>query len=83
MTLEAAQTDPRRSLDQLVTEMDRPGFVSQHGREATHVARPGHVEPALLALAPPQSRYVRRWRRHARRCPECRQIFRSLGLSVR
>jgi hypothetical protein len=36
----------------------------------------------MLALSPPRSRYVRRWRRHARHCLACANVFRYFGLSV-
>jgi hypothetical protein len=73
----------RRNLDQLVTEMGEPGFVSRHGRGRAPSTGAGHVDATVLSLSPRQSRYVRRWRRHARRCLACRQIFRALGLSLR
>ena len=83
MTPAVAQPLSRRSLDQLVTEMVEPGFATRGGRERDAPSRNGHVDRVLLVLEPPQSRYVRRWRRHARRCLWCRQVFRSLGMSLR
>jgi hypothetical protein len=83
MVLASAAALPRRSLDQLVSEMVQPGFVARHGRGLQAPHGGGHVDAAVLALSRAGSRYVRRWRRHARRCPGCRQVFRSLGLSLR
>jgi hypothetical protein len=72
----------RRSLDDLVTRMREPGFEVRYRRVPPSVETSGHVSAALLAVAPPRSRFVRRWRRHARRCPTCANTFRYLGLSL-
>jgi hypothetical protein len=37
----------------------------------------------MLGMASARSSYVRRWRRHARNCASCSQIFRYFGLSLR
>jgi hypothetical protein len=72
----------RQSLDRLLERMADPGFVIRYRRVPSSRETSGHVSPALLAVSPPRSRYVRKWRRHARRCPECANAFRYLGLSV-
>ncbi len=72
----------RESLDALMTRLTEPVFVSRHRRVPAGSERGGHVSPTILAVSSPRSRYVRRWRRHARRCPECATVFRYLGLPV-
>lgn len=72
----------RRTLDDIVGDLVEPGFVIRHHRPPP-VREPGsHVNPELLALSPPRSRYVKRWRRHARHCLECANVFRYFGLSL-
>ena len=74
--------DGRRTLDDIVGDMAKPGFVVRHHRPAP-VREPGsHVNPELLAVSPPRSRYVRRWKRHARHCLECANVFRYFGFSL-
>ena len=73
----------RQSLDRLVAMLKEPGFRLRHPRRPSARTSSGHVNPNELALAPPRSRYVRRWRRHARRCPTCAEAFRYLGLSLK
>ena len=73
---------PRESLDQLVTHMAEPGFAIRFRRVPNEVERPGHVSPTILAASPRRSKYVKRWRRHAKRCPDCANVFRYLGLPV-
>lgn len=72
----------RKTLDALVAQLADPLFVMRHRREPSSRERGGHVSPAILAVSSPRSRYVRQWRRHARRCPECGNTFRYLGLAV-
>lgn len=72
----------RLPLDQLVAQMADPGFVLLHRRAPVLRELNGHVSPSLLGLASPRSSYVRKWRRHARRCPICGQAFRYFGLSL-
>jgi hypothetical protein len=72
----------RKALDRLVPRMVEPEFVVCHRRVPSMRETSGHVSPAMLALAPPRSRYVRRWRRHARRCPGCAATFRFMGLPL-
>jgi hypothetical protein len=73
----------RLGLDALVRRMTNPGFVMQYRRAPTLRERSGHVSPTMLAVQTPRSRYVRTWRRHARRCPECAAAFRFFGLSLK
>ncbi|MFV2072939.1 MAG: hypothetical protein ACC742_09850 [Thermoanaerobaculales bacterium] len=74
--------DQRQALDKIVDQMGEPGFVIRHRRPPAARKTGAHVDPEVLALAPPRSRYVRRWRRHARHCLECANIFRYFGLSL-
>ena len=79
----AADSGHRRiALDALVAKMANPGFTMQYRRAPALRERNGHVSPAMLALQSPRSRYVRSWRRHARRCTDCAAVFRYLGLKV-
>lgn len=73
---------PRESLDQLVAHMAEPGFAVRFRRVPSEVERPGHVSPTILASSPRRSKYVKRWRRHAKRCTDCANVFRYLGLPV-
>jgi hypothetical protein len=36
----------------------------------------------MLAMISPKSRYARRWKRHARRCLSCANVFRYYGISL-
>ncbi len=82
--MDATETarDRRRALDRLVAQMADPVFVLRHRRVPSGREQSGHVSPSLLAVSGPRSRYVRSWRRHARRCPVCAATFRYLGLSL-
>ena len=73
----------RLGLDALVAQMTSPGFVIRYRRAPALRERGGHVSPSMLAVQAPRSRYVRSWRRHARRCSECAAVFRFFGLSLR
>jgi hypothetical protein len=73
----------RVGLDALVAQMTDPGFAMRYRRAPKLIERSGHVSPAMLAMQSPRSRYVRTWRRHARRCHECAAIFRYLGLPLK
>ena len=73
----------RQSLDRLVKQMARPGFVYRFSRAPKMSDTSGHVNPAMLSLESPRSRYVRKWRRHARTCPICAETFRYFGLSLK
>jgi len=73
----------RVGLDALVVQMVDPGFTTRYCRVPSTLERSGHVSPSMLAIQSARSRYVRRWRRHARRCPQCAATFRYLGLSLR
>lgn len=72
----------RKALDDIVERMAEPGFAANHPRAATKRPTGAHVNPEILALSQPRSRYVRQWRRHARHCQDCSNIFRYLGISL-
>lgn len=72
----------RLTLDALVGQMLQPGFVTRFRRTPSYSESSGHVSLPMLAVSPPRSKYVRRWRRHARRCEACSNVFRYLGLST-
>ena len=82
MGMEATTDGGRLGLDKLVAKMIDSRFVLYHRRVPRRPTGGGHVDPAVLSLSPPKSRYVRKWRRHARRCPACADTFRYLGLSL-
>jgi len=73
----------RVGLDALVAQMVEPEFTMRYRRVPAMRERGGHVSPSMLAMQPFRSRYVRTWRRHARRCSECASIFRYLGFPLR
>ncbi len=72
----------RKSLDELIHLVQQPSFAGLYRRAPQMCDAPGHVSLRLLEVAPPKSRYVRRWRRHARRCPSCASLFHYLGISL-
>ena len=72
----------RKSLDELVRLLVQPGFASRLRRVPEPESSSAHVSPELLAVVPPRSRYVRKWRRHARNCPYCAAVFRYYGIKV-
>ena len=73
----------RVGLDALVEQMADPGFGLCYRRVPLMRERGGHVSPSMLAMQPLRSRYVRTWRRLARRCSECATVFRYLGFPIR
>lgn len=73
----------RVGLDALVAQMVKPEFTMRYRRVPLMRERGGHVSPSALAMQPLRSRYVRTWRRHARRCSECASVFRYLGFPLR
>jgi hypothetical protein len=74
---------PRRlALDELVSRLLDPAFAVCFRRQPAVAERPGHVSPTVLEMSGNRSAYVKRWRRHARRCVHCRTIFRYYGLRV-
>ena len=77
-----AESVRRWRLDDLIRQMIEPGFAARFRCAPPAAGGSGHVDPNLLAVAPPRSRYVRRWRRHARHCPACAGVFRFLGLRL-
>ena len=82
MDLTVTLRSGRLSLDRLVARIQDPVFVLRHRRLPSSRETAGHVSPAMLAMSGPRSRYVRSWRRHARRCSTCAAAFRYLGLSI-
>lgn len=72
----------RSALDEIVGRLSEPGFAGLHPRAQSRATGSAHVNPELLAVSPPRSRYVRRWRRHAKHCQYCRNIFRYLGIGI-
>lgn len=83
MMIAAVSPGHRRiGLDALVVQMVNPGFAIRYGRVPVMQERGGHVSPSMLAMQPLRSRYVRSWRRHARRCSACASVFRYLGFPI-
>ncbi len=82
MIAAAASGQRRVGLDALVAQMANSGFVMRYRRAPNLSERGGHVSPSMLAMQSPRSRYVRSWRRHARRCSDCAAVFRYLGLKI-
>lgn len=76
-------TQQRKSLDELMTLVQQPSFAYLYRRMPLMCEAPGHASLRLLELAPAKSTYIRRWRRHARRCPGCAELFRYLGISLK
>ena len=81
-------TDPppvlggRKGLDELMGELRKPEFSIRHRRVPEVPKNGAHVSPEVLAMEPPRSRYVRRWRRHARTCLHCANVFRYFGIKL-
>jgi hypothetical protein len=82
MISSAMKKSARQSLDRLVAQMAKPGFIYRFRRPPRMTEQSGHVSPAMLSLESPRSRYVKKWRRHARQCPICSETFRYFGLSL-
>jgi hypothetical protein len=82
MDTSAIKRRARQSLDRLVAQMAKPGFVYRFSRAPKMSDTSGHVSPAMLSLESPRSRYVRKWRRHARHCATCAETFRYFGISL-
>ena len=82
MSSDTAKGNARKTLDDIVADMGKPGFVGLHHRPPSVPETGAHVNAEVLALVAPRSRYVRRWRRHARRCLACANVFRYFGLSL-
>ena len=84
MTAAAITMDGRRlGMDQLVQLMMEPCFVMRHRRTTPMAEKAGHVSATLLSLESPRSRYVKRWKRHARSCSSCALVFSHLGFSLK
>jgi len=82
MSAEDANRGGRQALDEIMGRMAEPDFTVRHRRVPSIPETGAHVSPEMLALVPPRSRYVRRWRRHARHCLGCANVFRYYGLSL-
>ena len=83
MSGKAEDSSARKALDEIIARAAETDFVTRHRRVPPVSTTGAHVNAEILAIVPPRSRYVRRWRRHARRCPDCAIVFRSLGLTVK
>jgi len=70
----------RKALDDIIGRMAEPGFAASHPRVPKKRPTAAHVNPEILALSQPRSRYVRQWRRHAKHCQDCSNVFRYLGI---
>jgi hypothetical protein len=69
-------------LDALVTRLRDPTFTARHRRELSLRSTSAHVNPVMLAVCSRDSLYVREWRRHARRCNACAQVFSYFDLDL-
>lgn len=84
MMIAAATPSHRRvGLDALVGQMADTTFTMRYRRVPMMRERGGHVSPSMLSMQGPRSRYVRTWRRHARRCSDCAAVFSYFGFPVR
>jgi hypothetical protein len=72
----------RQALDEIMGRMAEPNFTVRHRRVPEIPETGAHVSPEMLAMLPPKSRYVRRWKRHARRCLHCANVFRYYGIKL-
>ena len=72
----------RKALDEIIASAAETDFVTRHRRVPSVSTTGAHVNPEILAIVPPRSRYVRRWRKHARHCLECANVYRYFGLSL-
>ena len=82
MSGKAANSSARKALDEIIARAAETDFVTRHRRVPPVSTTGAHVNPEILAIVPPRSRYVRRWRKHARRCLECANVYRYFGLSL-
>ena len=74
--------EQRLPLDALVSRMEDPAFASRHRRELTLRETSAHANPVMLAVAAPDSLYVRCWKDHAGSCEACASLFEYFGLSL-
>jgi len=74
--------EQRLPLDALVSRIEDPRFASRHRRQLTLRETSAHANPVMLAVASPDSLYVRCWRDHARTCEACTKIFEYFGLPL-
>jgi len=82
MSAQTTNRDGRKALDEIVADMAEPGFITRHHRPPSVPETGAHVNADMLAVVAPRSRYVRRWRRHARHCLACANVFRYFGLPL-
>ena len=74
--------EQRLPLDTLVSRIEDPDFASRHRRELTLRETSAHANPVMLAVALPDSLYVRCWRDHAGSCEACASLFKYFGLPL-
>ena len=72
----------RQAIDEIMGRMAEPDFTVRHRRVPEIPTTGAHVSPEMLAMISPKSRYARRWKRHARRCLPCANVFRYYGISL-
>ncbi len=82
MSEKAENSSARKALDEIVASAAETDFVTRHRRVPPVSTTGAHVNAEILAIVPPRSRYVRRWRKHARHCLECANVYRYFGLSL-
>ena len=72
----------RKALDEIIARAAETDFVTRHRRVPPVSTTGAHVNAEILAMLPPRSRYVHRWRKHARHCLACANVYRYFGLSL-
>lgn len=82
MSGKAEDSSARKALDEIIARAAETDFVTRHRRVPPVSTTRAHVNAEILAIVPPRSRYVRRWRKHARHCLECANVYRYFGLSL-
>ena len=82
MSEKAENSSARKALDEIIARAAETDFVTRHRRVPPVSTTGAHVNAEILAIVPPRSRYVRRWRKHARHCLECANVYRYFGLSL-
>ncbi|MCG6949305.1 MAG: hypothetical protein LJE93_10370 [Acidobacteria bacterium] len=84
LTVGEGNTKPggRQTLDDIVGRMGETDFTIRHRRVPEFPETGAHVSPEMLAMISPKSRYVKKWKRHARRCLRCANVFRYYGISL-
>lgn len=82
MSGKAEDPGGRKALDEIIASAAETDFVTRHRRVPPVSTTGAHVNADILAMVPPRSRYVHRWRKHARHCLECANVYRYFGLSL-